>query len=88
MMPTTMQQIEDFGRRIGEEFHPRRVVLFGSHARDAATVERLSDELDHTAPVQVPYLDEDIQDLAGEIKPALLVRVQPVIGHRFRCHSG
>jgi len=33
--------------------------------RDAATVERLSDELDHTAPVQVPYLDEDIQDLAG-----------------------
>ena len=32
--------------------------------RDAATVTRLSDELDHT-PVQVPYLDEDIQDLTG-----------------------
>ncbi len=36
--------------------------------RDAATVARLSDELDGPAgltQVQVPYLDEDIQDLAG-----------------------
>ncbi len=33
----TMQQIEDFGRQIGEEFHPRRVLLFGSYARGAAT---------------------------------------------------
>ena len=29
----TMQQIDSFGRRIGEEFHPRQVVLFGSYAR-------------------------------------------------------
>jgi len=27
-----MHQIEDFGRRIGEEFHPERVLLFGSYA--------------------------------------------------------
>jgi len=27
-----MQQIEEFGRRIGEEFHPERVLLFGSYA--------------------------------------------------------
>ena len=33
--------------------------------RDAATVTRLSEELDDHAPVQVPYLDEDIQDLTG-----------------------
>jgi anion-transporting ArsA/GET3 family ATPase len=33
--------------------------------RDAATVKRLSGELDESAPVQVPHLDEDIQDLAG-----------------------
>ena len=33
--------------------------------RDAATVARLSDELDEPAPVLVPHLDEDIQDLAG-----------------------
>lgn len=36
-MAVTMRQIEDFGRRIGEEFRPRQVLLFGSHARDAAT---------------------------------------------------
>ncbi len=33
--------------------------------RDAATVDQLSEELDDHVPVQVPYLDEDIQDLAG-----------------------
>ena len=33
--------------------------------RDAATVARLSDELVEPAPVLVPHLDEDIQDLAG-----------------------
>jgi anion-transporting ArsA/GET3 family ATPase len=33
--------------------------------RDAATVARLSGELDEPAPVLVPHLDEDIQDLAG-----------------------
>ncbi len=33
--------------------------------RDAATITRLSDELDDPAPVLVPHLDEDIQDLAG-----------------------
>jgi anion-transporting ArsA/GET3 family ATPase len=33
--------------------------------RDAATVKRLSDELDDPAPVIVPHLDEDIHDLAG-----------------------
>ncbi len=33
--------------------------------RDAATVKRLSSELDDHAAVQVPHLDEDIQDLAG-----------------------
>lgn len=34
-MPT-MQQIQDLGRRIGEEFSPRQVVLFGSYARGDA----------------------------------------------------
>jgi anion-transporting ArsA/GET3 family ATPase len=33
--------------------------------RDDATVRRLSGELDDPAPVLVPHLDEDIQDLAG-----------------------
>ena len=32
----TMNQIEELARRIGREFHARKVVLFGSHARGAA----------------------------------------------------
>ena len=35
----TMRQIENLARRIGREFHARRVVLFGSHARGVATVD-------------------------------------------------
>lgn len=33
----SMNQIEELGRRIGREFHVRRVMLFGSYARGAAT---------------------------------------------------
>jgi len=33
----TMQQIEQFGRDIGREFQPERVLLFGSYARGTAT---------------------------------------------------
>jgi predicted nucleotidyltransferase len=29
---TTQKQISDFGQRLGFEFHPQKVVLFGSHA--------------------------------------------------------
>jgi len=39
--------------------------------RDAATVARLSDALDESAPVLVPHLDEDIQDLAGLARIAI-----------------
>jgi predicted nucleotidyltransferase len=38
-MQANMRQIEDFGRRIGEDFRPRQVVLFGSYARGAATAD-------------------------------------------------
>lgn len=37
-MPT-MHQIEEFGRRIGRQFRPRQVVLFGSYARGTATAD-------------------------------------------------
>ena len=35
----TMEQIEEFGRRIAREYHPDRVVLFGSHARGVQTAD-------------------------------------------------
>ena len=33
----TIKQIRDVGRRIGREYHPERVMLFGSYARGTAT---------------------------------------------------
>ncbi len=33
----SMQQIEEFGRRIGEQFKPERVILFGSYAYGTPT---------------------------------------------------
>jgi predicted nucleotidyltransferase len=35
--PVPIEQIEEFARRLGEEFQPDRVVLFGSYARGTAT---------------------------------------------------
>jgi predicted nucleotidyltransferase len=33
----TMSQIEELAQRIGREFHPERIVLFGSYARGPVT---------------------------------------------------
>lgn len=33
----TMEQIQEIARRIGEEFSPQRVILFGSYARGNPT---------------------------------------------------
>ncbi len=33
----TMDQIEELVRRIGREFHPERIVLFGSYAQGTVT---------------------------------------------------
>jgi len=39
----SMRKIREVGRRIGREFHPDRVVLFGSHAEgDFLTARRES----------------------------------------------
>lgn len=35
----TTQQIEEFGRCIVREFHPQRVILFGSYARGTPSVD-------------------------------------------------
>ena len=34
-----MNQIEEFGRRIGEEFDAERVILFGSYAQGSPTAD-------------------------------------------------
>lgn len=34
-----MKQIEELSRHIAREFHPHRIILFGSHARGVPTVD-------------------------------------------------
>ena len=38
-MPIERKDISDFARRIGREFHPERVVLFGSYAYGTPTAD-------------------------------------------------
>ena len=46
----TTREIESFARRVAERFHPRRIILFGSHARGAPTADSDVDLL-----VEMPY---------------------------------
>jgi len=63
----TMEQIEALGRRIVEEFHPQRVVLFGSYANGEPTPDSDVDLLIITA------VDKRPEDKAVEI----LLKVRP-----------
>ncbi|MFB3892541.1 MAG: nucleotidyltransferase domain-containing protein [Phycisphaerae bacterium] len=62
-----MRDIRKLGRRIGEEFKPIRVILFGSHARGEATPDSDVDLL-----VVMRFKGHPL-DKAGKI----LVRVHP-----------
>jgi anion-transporting ArsA/GET3 family ATPase len=55
----------ELGERLGARVAANLADFDVLARRDAATVKRLGDELHEPAPVVVPYLDEDIQDLAG-----------------------
>jgi anion-transporting ArsA/GET3 family ATPase len=55
----------ELGERLGARVAANLADFDVLARRDAATVKRLSGELHEPAPVVVPYLDEDIQDLAG-----------------------
>ena len=46
----TIREIESFARRVAERFHPRRIILFGSHARGTPTADSDVDLL-----VVMPY---------------------------------
>jgi anion-transporting ArsA/GET3 family ATPase len=55
----------ELGERLGARVAANLADFDVLARRDAATVKRLGDELGESAPVVVPYVDEDIQDLAG-----------------------
>jgi anion-transporting ArsA/GET3 family ATPase len=66
---STEQVAELLASELGERLAARTAANLADFdvlaRRDAATVRRLSGELHDDAPVLIPHLDEDIQDLAG-----------------------
>ncbi len=82
---STMEQIQEFGRRIGQQFHPRQVVLFGSYARGSATADSDVDVL-----VVMPFEGRPV-DKSVEIRLAtnppfpldLLVRTPQAVRERI-----
>jgi anion-transporting ArsA/GET3 family ATPase len=52
---------EDLARRVAENFSDYQALA----ERDAANIERLARELRSKGVIRVPYLDEDVHDLAG-----------------------
>ena len=83
-MPT-MEQIDDFGRRIGEEFHAQQVVLFGSYAHGAATVDSDVDVL-VVMPFEGRSVDKSVE-IRLKTNPSfpldLLVRTPEVVRRRI-----
>lgn len=64
---TTHEQIQEAARRIGKEFHPQRVILFGSYARGKPTPDSDVDLL------VITQVEKRNADKAVEI----LLRVRP-----------
>ena len=52
---------EGLGRRVAENFADYQALA----ERDARNIERLARELRSRTVIRVPYLDEDVHDLAG-----------------------
>lgn len=81
----TMQQINEFGRRVGEEFHPRQVVLFGSYARGAATADSDVDVL-VVMPFEGRAVDKSVE-IRLKLNPSfpldILVRTPEVVRRRI-----
>ncbi|MCH7885864.1 MAG: nucleotidyltransferase domain-containing protein [Planctomycetes bacterium] len=81
----TMNQIEEFGRRIGCEFHSERVVLFGSYARGLGT-----DDSDVDLLVILPFEGKSVNqsvEIRMRLRPAfpvdLIVRTPEKVRERL-----
>ncbi len=78
-------QIEQFAGKIVQEYHPHRVVLFGSHARGAATEDSDVDLL-----IVLPFEGKSVQKSAEmrlKLRPSfavdLLVKTPETIQQRL-----
>ncbi len=82
----SMSQIQELGRRIGHEFRPHRVVLFGSHARGVAT-----DDSDVDLLVILPFEGKSVNQsvqIRMRLRPGfpvdLLVRTPQKVRERMQ----
>lgn len=84
-MPT-MSQIREFGREIGREFQPERVILFGSHARKDTSPDSDVDLL-VVLPCQGNPVEKSVE-IRLKLRPPfpvdLLVRTPGKIRERLR----
>ena len=78
----SMSDIRDAARRIAEEFHPERIILFGSYARGTARVESDLDFL-VVEPKVASQVDEMARLTNALSKLAVAVDVLVVSSERF-----
>lgn len=81
----TMNDIQDFAQGIGREFHPERVILFGSHVRGTVT-----DDSDVDLLVILPFEGKSINQsvqMRMKLRPAfpvdLVVRTPETVRARL-----
>lgn len=81
----SMVQIEKLGQRIGAEFHPHRVVLFGSYARGTPT-----DDSDVDLLIVLPFEGKSVHQsvrMRMRLRPSfpvdLLVRTPETVRERI-----
>ena len=81
----TMNQIEVFGRRLGEAFGPLRVILFGSYAQGNASEDSDVDLL-VILPFEGKSADQSVRmrmQLRPDFPMDLIVRTPEKIRHRL-----
>lgn len=81
----TMEQIEEFGRRIGREFDAERIILFGSYARGEVTEDSDVDLL-VIGPFEGRSVDKSVE-IRMKLRPKfpldLLVRTPEKVRQRI-----
>ena len=85
-----MNQIEAFGQRLGEVFHPQRVILFGSHAEGKAGEDSDVDLL-VILPFEGKSVDQSVRmrmQLRPDFPMDLIVRTPEKIRHRLDMGDG
>lgn len=85
-----MRQIRGVARRIGHEFRPRRVILFGSYARGTATSDSDVDLL-----IVMPFKGRSVEksvEIRLRVRPPfpvdLLVRTPRMVRRRLAMGDG